>query len=40
MSKDKQKKDITEELDRGKMLPLVFRLAVPAVIAQRQLCCS
>lgn len=34
MSKNKQKKDITEELDRGKILPLVFRLAVPAVIAQ------
>ena len=34
MSKNKQKKDITEELDRGKILPLVFRLAVPVVIAQ------
>ena len=28
------KQDITEQLDRGKILPLVFRLTVPAVVAQ------
>lgn len=28
------KQDITDQLDRGKILPLVFRLTVPAVIAQ------
>ena len=29
-----KQRDMTEQLDRGPILPLVFRLAVPAVIAQ------
>ena len=29
-----QKRDMTAELERGKILPLVFRLGVPAIIAQ------
>ena len=32
--KNKEKRDMTEELDHGKILPLVFRLTIPAVIAQ------
>lgn len=35
MQHDKRiKKDITAELDNGRILPLVFRLTIPAVIAQ------
>lgn len=30
----KSKQDMTLELEQGKILPLVFRLTVPAVIAQ------
>lgn len=29
-----QKRDMTQELESGKILPLVFRLTIPAVIAQ------
>lgn len=29
-----QKTDMTEQLDQGKILPLVFRLSIPAVVAQ------
>lgn len=30
----KAKKDLTQELGEGKILPLVFRLTIPAVVAQ------
>ena len=30
----KEKPNITEQLDSGKILPLIVRLAIPAVIAQ------
>ena len=30
----KAKESMTEQLDHGKILPLVFRLTIPAVIAQ------
>lgn len=33
-TKNKQKVSTTEELENGKILPLVFKLAVPAIIAQ------
>lgn len=33
-TKNKQKESTTEELENGKILPLVFKLAVPAIIAQ------
>lgn len=32
--KKKPQRDMTQELERGKILPLVFRLTIPAVIAQ------
>lgn len=31
---EKAKKDLTQELGEGKILPLVFRLTIPAVVAQ------
>ena len=31
---EKAKKDLTQELGKGKILPLVFRLTIPAVVAQ------
>ena len=30
----KPQRDITVQLEQGKILPLVFRLTIPAVIAQ------
>lgn len=34
MSRTKEKKNITEELGNGRILPLIVRLSIPAVIAQ------
>lgn len=34
MSRTKEKKNITEELGSGRILPLIVRLSIPAVIAQ------
>lgn len=34
MSRTKEKKNITEELGNGRILPLIARLSIPAVIAQ------
>ena len=34
MSITKEKKNITEELGNGRILPLIVRLSIPAVIAQ------
>lgn len=32
--REKAKQDMTEQLESGKILPLVFRLTIPAVVAQ------